>query len=53
MAELTAAIASLDGDVEDEQGSFDWAMADEELHAGTAAGEPAVFDDDATGGNPC
>lgn len=34
MAKLIyAAIASLDGYVEDEEGSFDWAMPDEELHA--------------------
>ena len=34
MAKLIyAAIASLDGYVEDEQGSFDWAAPDEELHA--------------------
>ncbi len=34
MAKLIyAAIASLDGYVEDEQGSFDWAMPDEQLHA--------------------
>jgi dihydrofolate reductase len=34
MAKLTyAAIASLDGYVEDEEGKFDWAMPDEELHA--------------------
>ena len=30
---IYAAIASLDGYVEDEQGSFDWAAPDEELHA--------------------
>ena len=34
MAKLIyAAIASLDGYVEDEEGSFDWAMPDEEMHA--------------------
>ena len=34
MAKLIyAAIASLDGHVEDEEGSFDWAMPDEEMHA--------------------
>ena len=34
MAKLTyAAIASLDGFVEDEEGKFDWAMPDEEMHA--------------------
>lgn len=34
MAKLIyAAIASLDGYVEDEEGKFDWAMPDEELHA--------------------
>jgi hypothetical protein len=34
MAKLTyAAIASLDGYVEDEEGKFDWAMPDEEVHA--------------------
>jgi dihydrofolate reductase len=34
MAKLTyAAIASLDGYVEDRDGSFDWAMPDEEVHA--------------------
>lgn len=34
MAKLIyAAIASLDGYVEDEEGGFDWAMPDEELHA--------------------
>jgi dihydrofolate reductase len=34
MAKLIyAAIASLDGYVEDEDGRFDWAMPDEELHA--------------------
>ena len=34
MAKLTyAAIASLDGYVEDDKGKFDWAMPDEELHA--------------------
>ena len=34
MAKLTyAAIASLDGYVEDEEGKFDWAMPDEEMHA--------------------
>ncbi|HET9153941.1 MAG TPA: dihydrofolate reductase family protein [Solirubrobacterales bacterium] len=34
MAKLTySAIASLDGYVEDEDGSFDWAMPDEEVHA--------------------
>ncbi len=34
MAELIyAAIASLDGYVEDEQGAFDWAAPDEEVHA--------------------
>ena len=34
MAKLMyAAIASLDGYVEDEEGRFDWAMPDEELHA--------------------
>jgi dihydrofolate reductase len=34
MAKLIyAAIASLDGHVEDEAGSFDWAAPDEELHA--------------------
>jgi dihydrofolate reductase len=34
MAKLTyAAIASLDGYVEDEDGKFDWAMPDEEVHA--------------------
>jgi dihydrofolate reductase len=30
---IYAAIASLDGYVEDEQGNFDWAAPDEELHA--------------------
>jgi hypothetical protein len=30
---IYAAIASLDGYVEDEEGSFDWSMPDEELHA--------------------
>jgi dihydrofolate reductase len=30
---IYAAIASLDGYVEDERGSFDWAMPDEEVHA--------------------
>ena len=30
---IYAAIASLDGYVEDEEGKFDWAMPDEELHA--------------------
>jgi len=30
---IYAAIASLDGYVEDEEGSFDWAMPDEEMHA--------------------
>ena len=30
---IYAAIASLDGYVEDEEGRFDWAMPDEELHA--------------------
>jgi dihydrofolate reductase len=34
MAKLTyAAIASLDGYVEDEEGKFDWAVPDEEVHA--------------------
>src|SRR5690348_43604 len=34
MAELIyTAIASLDGYIEDEQGKFDWAMPDEEVHA--------------------
>src|SRR6202035_235296 len=34
MAKLIyAAIASLDGYVEDEQGSFDWAAPDDEVHA--------------------
>ena len=34
MAELIyAAIASLDGYVEDQEGRFDWAMPDEEVHA--------------------
>jgi dihydrofolate reductase len=34
MAKLIyAAIASLDGYVEDEEGKFDWAMPDEEVHA--------------------
>jgi dihydrofolate reductase len=34
MAQLIyAAIASLDGYVEDEEGRFDWAMPDEEVHA--------------------
>src|ERR1700730_13570096 len=34
MARLTyLAIASLDGYVEDEQGEFDWAAPDEEVHA--------------------
>jgi dihydrofolate reductase len=34
MAKLTyAAIASLDGYVEDEKGTFDWAAPDEEVHA--------------------
>jgi hypothetical protein len=34
MAKLTyAAIASLDGYVEDEEGRFDWAVPDEEGHA--------------------
>jgi dihydrofolate reductase len=34
LAKLTyAAIASLDGYVEDEEGKFDWAMPDEEVHA--------------------
>ena len=34
MAKLIyAAIASLDGYVEDEEGRFDWAMPDEEVHA--------------------
>src|SRR5580765_5207164 len=34
MAKLIyAAIASLDGYVEDDEGSFDWSMPDEELHA--------------------
>src|SRR5580704_2574900 len=34
MASLTyVAIASLDGYVEDEQGKFDWAAPDEEVHA--------------------
>ena len=34
MAKLIyAAIASLDGYVEDEEGRFDWAMPDEEMHA--------------------
>lgn len=30
---IYAAIASLDGYVEDEQGNFDWAQPDEEVHA--------------------
>lgn len=30
---IYSAIASLDGYVEDEEGKFDWAMPDEELHA--------------------
>lgn len=30
---IYSAIASLDGYVEDEQGNFDWAMPDEEVHA--------------------
>jgi dihydrofolate reductase len=30
---IYAAIASLDGFVEDEEGRFDWAMPDEEMHA--------------------
>lgn len=30
---IYAAIASLDGYVEDEQGSFDWSVPDDELHA--------------------
>jgi hypothetical protein len=30
---IDAAIASLDGYVEDEEGRFDWSMPDEELHA--------------------
>jgi dihydrofolate reductase len=30
---IYAAIASLDGYVEDEEGGFDWAMPDEEMHA--------------------
>src|SRR6478672_5947429 len=30
---IYAAIASLDGYVEDEQGNFDWAVPDEEVHA--------------------
>src|SRR5689334_11279972 len=30
---IYAAIASLDGYVEDEEGKFDWAMPDEEVHA--------------------
>jgi dihydrofolate reductase len=70
---IYVAIASLDGYVEDEEGKFDWAVPDEEVHgfvndlergigtylygrrmyetmvfwetAGTAADEPAVFDD--------
>src|SRR6478735_9570189 len=34
MAKLVyAAIASLDGYVEDEEGRFDWSMPDEEVHA--------------------
>ena len=34
MASLTyLAIASLDGYVEDDQGKFDWAAPDEEVHA--------------------
>src|SRR6185436_650542 len=34
MAKLIyAAIASLDGHVEDEEGKFDWSMPDEEMHA--------------------
>ena len=34
MARLTyLAIASLDGYVEDDQGKFDWAAPDEEVHA--------------------
>ena len=34
MAKLIyAAIASLDGHIEDEEGKFDWAMPDEEMHA--------------------
>jgi hypothetical protein len=34
MAKLTyAAIASLDGYLEDEEGRFDWAVPDEEVHA--------------------
>ena len=34
MAKLIyAAIASLDGYVEDEEGRFDWAVPDEEVHA--------------------
>src|SRR2546423_15208583 len=34
MAKLTySAIASLDGYIEDEDGSFDWAVPDEEVHA--------------------
>ena len=30
---IYTAIASLDGYVEDEQGEFDWAAPDEEVHA--------------------
>jgi dihydrofolate reductase len=30
---INAAIASLDGDVEVEEGRFDWSMPDEEMHA--------------------
>jgi hypothetical protein len=30
---IYSAIASLDGYVEDEQGNFDWAAPDEEVHA--------------------
>ena len=30
---IYSAIASLDGYVEDEEGKFDWAMPDEEVHA--------------------
>ena len=34
MAKLIyAAIASLDGDVEDEEGRFDWAMPDQDVYA--------------------
>jgi hypothetical protein len=29
---IYAAIASLDGHVEDEQGNFDWAVLDEDVH---------------------